>query len=1174
MSSRLGNSKASLDWKELVLLGENLLAAAQSDQKAILQQTAEIILDCKVELYLSEKPIHKTRSKKAASSMKGKEEIPSLLLLSIEKQAVVGENLADSPSIPIVIRNKNKKGGGKINFSKVAVPLQFQTTLLGAIQFNQTDGKTFTLEEIEFMESLGRQAALSIQSSRQIQIDRRQLDLFASVSEVSNAITSILDEDDLLNQVANLIYDRYNDELVQLYSVHSGRGKIFFRAGKSANDSMIHDADFSYELADKHGIIPWVARNGKTYLANDLSTDKLFRHPDPTIIVSKSEIAVPLKFGGQVLGILDIQSSETGAFGERDQRLLEAIGDYIAISMHNASLYRSEQWRRQVAESMREVAGLLTANADLNQVLQHILHELEQSLPIDIAAIWFLEQRNNRDNSANNSLRLAAVHLSEAFAEENANNENRFNSDEILQYCQESQLPSLWLMEALDQPEPLIRKSKDPYDPLGAILDFNPGYSAIAAPLRLGNEVIGLLSLAHHTNGRYGHESQNMTATFASYAAVAIENTRLYEAAHDQAWISTILLQVAEATQALNSLDELLTTMAQLTPTLLGMNSCSIFLWDNFREVFIPSKSFGLESEQENQFMTWLISLGDIPVFDQMYFSKMPVYFTTTKDTDHPLAEAVSSVAYYPDQLIVLFPMVTRGDLVGAFMITYRPGVDPGQTNPGRLSREIDWEEKYAIIQGITQQTAVAVENMQLLRAQQEEAYVSVALLQVAQAVVSLTALDQIIETIVRLTPILIGVKRCAIFLWYEEDHCYRLADSFGLSRGDIEEMGDEFLECEFPLLDEIRQSNKLAIHLIQYETEGPLAWQFIQSKDFNLFGPEVETNAEEQDKPISLVPELEHSFLHSSKSLMFGYPLSVKGKFIGVMLTQETDPSVSNLQGRSKRHEISIGITQQVAMAVQNDQLQREVLVRERLEREFQLALDIQKTFLPGQLPTMKGWELNALWRPAREVSGDFYDIIELSDGRLGIIIADVADKGMPAALFMTLIRTLARAAAREFDSPAQVLSRVNDLLIPDTKNGMFVTVAYLVLDTHNGTVHYANAGHNPPLLVCGEDRSFRRLTRTGMALGIVEGSPIEDNFLVIEPGDLMLLYTDGVTESFSPEEVMFGEASLIELVTHQNESSASQILDLILSTVTDFIGGTNYSDDITMVAIRREPD
>ena len=158
----------------------------------------------------------------------------------------------------------------------------------------------------------------------------------------------------------------------------------------------------------------------------------------------------------------------------------------------------------------------------------------------------------------------------------------------------------------------------------------------------------------------------------------------------------------------------------------------------------------------------------------------------------------------------------------------------------------------------------------------------------------------------------------------------------------------------------------------------------------------------------------------------MFGFPISVKGEVFGVLVAKD---SAENLSARERRQEIITGIAQQVALAIQNDRLKEEMVGRERLENEIQLARQIQRTFLPEQLPQVQGWQVDSRWQTARQVGGDFYDIFSLGSELLGLVIADVSDKGMPAALYMTVARTLLRATSQTTKSPAQVLEHVNNL-------------------------------------------------------------------------------------------------------------------------------------------------
>jgi sigma-B regulation protein RsbU (phosphoserine phosphatase) len=196
---------------------------------------------------------------------------------------------------------------------------------------------------------------------------------------------------------------------------------------------------------------------------------------------------------------------------------------------------------------------------------------------------------------------------------------------------------------------------------------------------------------------------------------------------------------------------------------------------------------------------------------------------------------------------------------------------------------------------------------------------------------------------------------------------------------------------------------------------------------------------------------------------------------------------------------------------------------------------------------------------------------MFQLSDGRLGLVIADVADKGMPAALFMVLTRTLVRAAALENPSPAAVLDRVNNLLVPDARQGMFVTALYAVLDPESGTLTYANAGHNLPLILRSGSDELVELERGGMALGVVEGTNLEDKTVELAAGDHLVLYTDGVTEAFSEADEIYGQERLQGVMRGAAGTSAQEMLNAILDSVIGFTGDRPPSDDLTLVVLCR---
>ena len=281
-------------------------------------------------------------------------------------------------------------------------------------------------------------------------------------------------------------------------------------------------------------------------------------------------------------------------------------------------------------------------------------------------------------------------------------------------------------------------------------MDFPPDYSSIAAPLKIGDTILGILALAHKTSRRYGSEAKDMTNTFANYAAVAIHNARLYTDSQEQAWISTVLLQVAQTCQASSNPEDLLESMARLTPLMVGVQKCAFFVWDNFNLNFNLKAQYGFGPELTS------IWKSEIPAVFQLLHTQKPIFIQDPKEElllDEFQLDSKNGT-------FVILPLIIRSEILGAFLVVHGSSVE----NNLKFS-----SQTLAILQGISQQTAISLDNMRLIEARQEEAYVTAVLLQVAQAVVSQSNLEDTFETIVNLLPILIGVSTCAIYLPKEQ---------------------------------------------------------------------------------------------------------------------------------------------------------------------------------------------------------------------------------------------------------------------------------------------------------------------------------------------------------------------------------------------------------------------
>jgi Serine phosphatase RsbU, regulator of sigma subunit len=409
----------------------------------------------------------------------------------------------------------------------------------------------------------------------------------------------------------------------------------------------------------------------------------------------------------------------------------------------------------------------------------------------------------------------------------------------------------------------------------------------------------------------------------------------------------------------------------------------------------------------------------------------------------------------------------------------------------------------------------------------------------------------------VRLPPLLLGCDRCACLIWDRQAASFTPLAAYGLSPADRATfVGCPIAERDAPLLAEV------------VRTAAPLALDSARSHG-HLCAPIIER--------------------FGSASLL-ATPLWTRGATLGVLVI-DYGPAEHRFTARDMI--LANGFASQIAGALESALLAQDAAQAARLEEELRVARDIQRTLLPSRAPNLPGWETAADWRSARMVGGDFFDYWYLptqhetydGSGRsgicttpdhngdvcqlLGFVIADVSDKGVPAALFMALARSLVRAAALDGSSPAAALTRANRWITRDTEAGMFVTVFYGVLELHTGRLRYCCAGHNPPLLFRA-DGGVIPLQTPGIALGVLEEVTLTEDDVSMSDGDVLVCYTDGVTEAINAAEEPFGIERLIETVAAVRTSSAAAILDAINDALGRHTEGALY-DDVTLVIIKR---
>jgi sigma-B regulation protein RsbU (phosphoserine phosphatase) len=336
--------------------------------------------------------------------------------------------------------------------------------------------------------------------------------------------------------------------------------------------------------------------------------------------------------------------------------------------------------------------------------------------------------------------------------------------------------------------------------------------------------------------------------------------------------------------------------------------------------------------------------------------------------------------------------------------------------------------------------------------------------------------------------------------------------------------------------------------------------------------GEPMLTSDAQSDSQLSLRASVIHLGLRS----VLCVPLQVKGSTIGVIYVD------NRLQaGIFTQDDLELlnAIAASAAIAIENARLYQVAVEKGRMERELQMAYKIQAGLLPRSMPEVPGWDFAARWKPAREVAGDFYDFIPLEGGRLGLVIADVTDKGMPAALFMAFTRSIVRASLDRAVQPVEAIRQANRLICRESSYGFFVTLFYAQFEPDSAEVTYVSAGHNPQLRYL--DTSARNLETasapifqlgyTGMPLGIEEETPYEQRHLTCAPGDCLLLYTDGVTDAVNDQGEHYSLARLQSFGRDNYQANPQEIITKLESEILNFVRDTPQFDDITVVIAKR---
>ncbi len=886
-------------------------------------------------------------------------------------------------------------------------------------------------------------------------------------------------------------------------------------------------------MRDEGGLVGWVRDAQQPLLVRDFlrEMDKLPARPAyHSDSPPRAALFLPLVSGGRTVGIVSAQSATPDHFSEQDMRRLTILANQAAAAIANARLFTQERTRAAHLELVTQIARQVNAADELDDVLEQAVSLTRRTFGFHPVTVFGLDPLTREvsvqastipeldvANGSGPRLRLpmgrgiigTAAATRRTIAVNNAGEDERF-------------LPHL-----------------DGVPP-----ELNPDTQAeIAIPLLVHNELLGVLDVQSPQVGAFGPTEQVVLETLAAELASAVYKTQQLAREQEQAWITTAQLQVAEAIGRHDEPEEMLTAVARLAPLLAGVNLCAFLLWDEDSETYSGATLVDRRGNEDESFANVRLAIGDWTALDAVHVGREPLTITQLPAwLEGHISPARACLRLYP---LVSGPVKT----LGAMLVDFDNGADdcptPAQTANGSPSFQARREE---LVQSLARQTAAGLESTYLRMAQQEEAWVNTALLQVAEAVNSLTDLNEILDTIVRLVPLLVGVDTVFILVWDEDRQIFQAGPSYGVStmgRGLVETLEidrDEFLDMSPGLGSDF---GGMASRATAGQPRLPSAGYYAMR-----------------------VPGWLETVLGTSTA--YNFPLVARGRLVGAKIVGLQHDRLGRTPFSNRRINILNGIAQQAATAVVNNQLYRESADRARMQQELDVAHTIQASFLPDGSPSIPGCSVATHWQAARQVGGDFYDFLPLGDDKWGIAIADVADKGVPAALFMALTRTILRAVAFSHSDPAQVLVRANEIIGREARSDLFVTVFYGVWDPATEHFTYANAGHNPPLLL-QPNGNFQPLLGHGVALGILPELTMKSHTITLRPGETIILYTDGITEALNEDFDEFGLERLQVAARAAARRPAGDVVRQITDNIRDHTGQTAQFDDMTLIVLKR---
>lgn len=637
-----------------------------------------------------------------------------------------------------------------------------------------------------------------------------------------------------------------------------------------------------------------------------------------------------------------------------------------------------------------------------------------------------------------------------------------------------------------------------------------------AVPIKHGGQILGTLKVRRFIEDpSFAEQDVRLLTLFANQAAVALANARLYEQTRRSAEELSSLYEASLEMAGQLEPQKLLESISLRSERLLRGQTSEIALYDPQTNSLSTAVSHGIPQA----FVQMIVRPGE-GVDGRVFATGEPLVIE-----DYNTWEGrVPTAPHAPFPRAATVPIKLGKETLGTLRVA-RKIEDPPFT-----------EDEVRLLSLFANQAAVAIANARLYEGTKRSA----------------EELSRLYETSIDITRQLAVPKLLEAIMIRAAELLYGSGGLFFLHHPDTGKLHPEFQYKRRAQTPQIPLAPGEGLAGKVYASRKPMA-------------------VEDYDTWEGRSPQWPYGQL----ARLAGAPMILGEKCIGVIIVDRNreDPPFNDEDLRLLSlfaNQAAVALTN----AQQYEELQKlytQVQEKERLESELRVAHNIQSSLLPHELPKIRGWELGAMWTAARVISGDFYDCFPVPGGKWGFVIADVAGKGIPAALFMALCRTLVRTFCMDGRPPREAITRANDIILADAQSDWFVTLFYGLLDPKWGILTYVNAGHPPPLWYQRGTEETLGLKAEGMALGIVAGPNLEEKSVQLEAGDLLLFYTDGLSEARDAQDRLFGERRIRNLLKKFAGERPPAFLTVLQKEIAVFSQGRETSDDLTAILLKR---